>query len=834
MANSANSLAQTILYLRPQTPEGLEVLDILDNEPYRFEVAPPPEPVDIPLGGSPDLSPYNNALHDHGRASRESTPGLYPTSLRVLRIGFESIEKPSPRGFKFGSGPNSDVKVPYYGRQAMNAYFRIHYNFNSGALLVTALDIIKVGSVLLSAQQSLLIMAGMSIQCGGDFDFIVEFPDTSNCAEEHERSYQQYAATLGISDAQYMATPRGDLPPIGVEHRSVAILGKGYFGEVHKALNTKTAQLFAIKILSGGGEGEMKEVNIMSSLCHENIVKYKRAFRLPGGQTSIVIELAVNDLRTHLKARQNGKRRPYLSLTCIRSIGRQVLSGLVYLHNEGFMHRDLKPQNILVTKWDTGTDTPTIKLADFGLAGINSEHKTFCGTDGYIAPEVIEANKRAEELQKQKGKGMKTVPDNRRLTYTNAVDVWALGKILQEFVRDVPSQISLNRKKGPALRLIDRMMQDNPRRRPTAAECLKDPWMATIDNSNSPLAQKRGRSPGSSPTSSAEQPLRKVMRRAFADSMSTDEGSTIRIMNAIWSHESSHQNGSAQVQRGAPAPSDVEMKDRSSVEEGQMQHEHHQPPQLTIQPGEDGRLLLTSHSHKDALMLDSLVSRNKCIAPAILADNAGPQGASSMQDVARRLLAALQAEGYGKNVAVSGNSTDVGVVREKLSRLNISNIQVRQHSECLIMLGLEYDGEGWTSSFWNETQSSVNHSIGPQSTSLVERNDAAAAGNNSRPRSYLEVMFSQVPLPSSFDQPWYHQPEPVTHPDQFPLPAITLDDGQVPRPLHASSSLDRGNTSNISSLPQSGLGSNSSWASTVGKGVTYPRHYDDPVAELSF
>lgn len=96
MANSGNSVAQTILYLRLQTA-GIEVLDILANEPYVFKVAPPPEPVDIPLKGIPSLfptthlSPYN-ASHDHGRGSRESTPGLYPISQRGLRLGFDSIE----------------------------------------------------------------------------------------------------------------------------------------------------------------------------------------------------------------------------------------------------------------------------------------------------------------------------------------------------------------------------------------------------------------------------------------------------------------------------------------------------------------------------------------------------------------------------------------------------------------------------------------------------------------------------------------------------------------------------------------------------------------------
>ena len=197
----------------------------------------------------------------------------------------------------------------------------------------------------------------------------------------------------------------------------------------------------------------------------ENIIKYERAFRLPSGQTCIVMELAVNDLETYRKARQSGKRRSYLSLPCIRSIGRQALSGLDYLHGKGFMHRDLKPQNILVTKWDARTDTPTIKLADFGLAGIGSEHQTFCGTEGYIAPEIIQADERAKALEKQRDKWMKTFAPNRFPTYTNAVDIWALGKIVQEFLQDVSSHVSLLRgkrvlvNKEPALRLIDRMFE---------------------------------------------------------------------------------------------------------------------------------------------------------------------------------------------------------------------------------------------------------------------------------------------------------------------------------------------------------------------------------------
>lgn len=115
-----------------------------------------------------------------------------------------------------------------------------------------------------------------------------------------------------------------------------------------------------------------------------------------------------------------------------------------------------------------------------------------------------------------------------------------------------------------------------------------------------------------------------------------------------------------------------------------------------------------------------------------------------MQDVARRLLTALQAEGCGTNVAVAGNSIDEGVVHEKLSRLSSSSLQVRQESQSSTMLGLEFDGEEWTSSFRNETQFSSIQSVGSQSASPAERNDAAAADNNSRSPSYLEVMFTLI------------------------------------------------------------------------------------------
>ena len=96
------------------------------------------------------------------------------------------------------------------------------------------------------------------------------------------------------------------------------------------------------------------------------------------------MELAANDLYSH----RDAKKGSCLPLLCIRHIIRQLLLGIEYIHGEGYTHRDLKPQNILVTNWDSKTDLPTVKLADFGLVGIASDLSSICGISGYVAPEI--------------------------------------------------------------------------------------------------------------------------------------------------------------------------------------------------------------------------------------------------------------------------------------------------------------------------------------------------------------------------------------------------------------------------------------------------------------
>ena len=87
---------------------------------------------------------------------------------------------------------------------------------------------------------------------------------------------------------------------------------------------------------------------------------------------------------------------------------KQVAHLLVYMHKHGIVHRDMKPENFLLTDESDGAQ---VKLADFGLAGLldPSKHNLLfdaCGTPGYVAPEVLEGK-----------------------PYNEGVDMWALGVI---------------------------------------------------------------------------------------------------------------------------------------------------------------------------------------------------------------------------------------------------------------------------------------------------------------------------------------------------------------------------------------------------------------------
>lgn len=86
----------------------------------------------------------------------------------------------------------------------------------------------------------------------------------------------------------------------------------------------------------------------------------------------------------------------------------QGLTVLEHLHSRGVAYRDLKPENILVER----RSPLHLRFADFGLASDQPDLKTFCGTELYVAPEILKGG-----------------------NYTTAVDIWSLGVIVLEYRR---------------------------------------------------------------------------------------------------------------------------------------------------------------------------------------------------------------------------------------------------------------------------------------------------------------------------------------------------------------------------------------------------------------
>ncbi len=175
-------------------------------------------------------------------------------------------------------------------------------------------------------------------------------------------------------------------------YRIQRLLGQGGFAQVflgeHVYLNTEAA----VKVLSmqlGGGEIEwfLKEARTIARLIHPNIVRVLD-FGVQDGMPFLVLDYAPNGT-----LRQTYPRGQQLPLPLIVSCINQVAEALQYAHDEKFIHRDVKPENMLLGRRND------VLLSDFGLALVAQSTRLqgmqeIAGTVAYIAPEQIQGNAR--------------------------------------------------------------------------------------------------------------------------------------------------------------------------------------------------------------------------------------------------------------------------------------------------------------------------------------------------------------------------------------------------------------------------------------------------------
>ncbi|XP_010279422.1 PREDICTED: cyclin-dependent kinase D-1-like isoform X2 [Nelumbo nucifera] len=188
------------------------------------------------------------------------------------------------------------------------------------------------------------------------------------------------------------------------------ILGEGTYGVVYKAIDTKTGQTVAIKKIRLGKYKEgvnftaLREIKLLKELKDPNIIELIDAFPHKGN-LHLVFEFMETDLEAVIR-----DRNIVLSPADIKSYLQMTLKGLAYCHKKWVLHRDMKPNNLLI-----GADGK-LKLADFGLARI------FGSPDRKFTHQVFARWYRAPELlfgTKQYGSG---------------VDVWAAACIFAELL----------------------------------------------------------------------------------------------------------------------------------------------------------------------------------------------------------------------------------------------------------------------------------------------------------------------------------------------------------------------------------------------------------------
>ena len=201
------------------------------------------------------------------------------------------------------------------------------------------------------------------------------------------------------------------------DYEMITRLGGGSFADVYKALEKSTGELVAIKVLKKKYKkwddcNELMECRSLQKLHNdstfnkpgeENIIKLKQViFIKKTGTLNLIFEYMETDLLELMKSCEPKT----LKEDQIRDIMHQTLLGLAFMHKYGFFHRDMKPENLLLTR-------NKLKIADFGLAReIRSipPYTEYVSTRYYRAPECI----------------LKST------NYNSPIDIWGLGCIMAE------------------------------------------------------------------------------------------------------------------------------------------------------------------------------------------------------------------------------------------------------------------------------------------------------------------------------------------------------------------------------------------------------------------
>lgn len=200
-------------------------------------------------------------------------------------------------------------------------------------------------------------------------------------------------------------------------YKKIDFLGEGQFATVYKAEDQETGNIVAVKKIKLGKRSEAKdginrtalrEIKLLQEISHKNIIGLLDVFGHKSN-VSLVFDFMETDLEVLVK-----DMSIVFTPAHIKSYILMTLQGLEYLHQNWILHRDLKPNNLLID------EQGILKLGDFGLA------KYFGSPNRIYTHQVVTRWYRCPELL-----------FGARI-YGGGVDMWAVGCILAELLLRVP------------------------------------------------------------------------------------------------------------------------------------------------------------------------------------------------------------------------------------------------------------------------------------------------------------------------------------------------------------------------------------------------------------
>jgi serine/threonine protein kinase len=196
------------------------------------------------------------------------------------------------------------------------------------------------------------------------------------------------------------------------------VVGRGTYGTVFKVVSKASRQVRAVKENNVGKAGDgftrdaVREVALLKELSHPNILSPSTAV-ISLSKMYLEFDYAEFDLSAVIR---HFHRSGVVPLPVVKFVMRQLLQGIQYMHSKLIMHRDLKPDNILIVS--SNSCPPVVKIADFGMARVFAEPPAPLYFDGtvctiwYRAPELFLGS----------------------MNYTAAVDIWSAGCIFAELL----------------------------------------------------------------------------------------------------------------------------------------------------------------------------------------------------------------------------------------------------------------------------------------------------------------------------------------------------------------------------------------------------------------